>query len=262
VAQSPEARVPLHPETPPLRSDHVPLHPRARAPRGEESLIARLLPSMLTGATAGALAGVIASVIVLAATARSPVPPPITPSITEPPVASPISLTARPSTTLSVESTPVGASVRVDGALVGITPIARIEVEPGSHALALELAGHAPHLANVAITEGERERVAVTLEVAAVVEAPEPRAPRASGGGFSRGPPPRDCYRERTECVRGCESSGTRCEMSCFGCSVCNTSYTSEQCSQMCRQCQDGCERNEDFCTDQCEQQERACEGR
>jgi PEGA domain len=200
---------------------------------------------------------------VLAATARPAVTPPIAPAIPEPPMgASPISLTARPSTTLSVQSTPVGASVRLDGALVGITPIARIEVEPGSHALALELAGHAPHLANVAITEGASERVTVTLEVAAVVEAPEPRAPRTSGGGFSRAPPTRDCYRERTECVRSCESSGTSCEMSCFGCGGCNTSYTSEQCSQMCRQCQDGCERNEDFCTDQCESQERICEGR
>lgn len=50
--------------------------------------------------------------------------------------------TARASGSLNVRTTPEGATVLVDGVDVGCTPVADLQVAPGSHALRIELAGH------------------------------------------------------------------------------------------------------------------------
>ena len=77
---------------------------------------------------------------------------------------------------LSVSSDPPGATLRIGGQPVGVTPWAG-ELTPGHHALELELAGHDPGHADVTLAADHSTEVALTLT---------PRAPDAvaapSGG--------------------------------------------------------------------------------
>ncbi|MEO8258284.1 MAG: PEGA domain-containing protein [Acidobacteriota bacterium] len=66
--------------------------------------------------------------------------------------------------TLTVVSRPDGASVFLDGLLVGTTPISLPEVEPGQHAVRLERDGYRPWTVSVRMAGGQRQRVAASLE--------------------------------------------------------------------------------------------------
>ena len=65
---------------------------------------------------------------------------------------------------LGVDSRPVGASVFVDGKLVGTTPLLLASVEPGQHDVRLEREGYRHWNASVRVAAGERQRIAASLE--------------------------------------------------------------------------------------------------
>jgi hypothetical protein len=65
---------------------------------------------------------------------------------------------------LLVESRPTGALVRVDGTVVGRTPLVFGAVSAGTHSVALEMAGYQPWTTSVAVDGGARTRVAASLE--------------------------------------------------------------------------------------------------
>lgn len=68
------------------------------------------------------------------------------------------------SAVLEVDSRPRGASVFVDGRLVGLTPLVLGDVEPGEHAVRIDLVGHRRWVTSVDVDAGARRRVAASLE--------------------------------------------------------------------------------------------------
>jgi eukaryotic-like serine/threonine-protein kinase len=84
----------------------------------------------------------------------------------------------RPKTTaafvgsLSVVSRPAGATVTLDGRIVGVTPLTLPEVAAGSHAVRLDLAGYLMWSASTQVVAGEQKKVNASLE----------RRERRSGG--------------------------------------------------------------------------------
>ncbi len=73
--------------------------------------------------------------------------------------------------TLSITSTPAGAAIVIDGEDTGEVTPAEIEVEPGTHVVALQLEGREPAEQRVEAGFASRPEVAVEL---AEVQAPEP----------------------------------------------------------------------------------------
>jgi len=73
-------------------------------------------------------------------------------------------IASRTAGALQIVSRPAGAQVSVDGRLVGATPLVLSDVTPGSHTIRLELIGHQPWSSTVAVTVGQRARVAASLE--------------------------------------------------------------------------------------------------
>jgi serine/threonine protein kinase len=65
---------------------------------------------------------------------------------------------------IMVESRPSGASVHVDGRLVGKTPLKLMSVAPGDHAVTLEHDGYQRWTSSVRIVAGKPARVAASLE--------------------------------------------------------------------------------------------------
>ena len=83
------------------------------------------------------------------------------------------SVTEFDATTLTVRSTPPGATVFLDDVEIGVTPLERYRAVPGAYTLRLEAAGYLPGETAVALTDGEKAQVQVSLyeeEAAAVVE--------------------------------------------------------------------------------------------
>ncbi len=77
--------------------------------------------------------------------------------------ATPVPLTGLPAALL-VESRPAGASVFLDGRLIGTTPLSLPSVATGDHAVRIELAGYTQWTSSVRLAGGERRRVAASLE--------------------------------------------------------------------------------------------------
>jgi hypothetical protein len=65
---------------------------------------------------------------------------------------------------LAVESRPVGASVFVDGRVVGTTPMMLPQIGAGSHVIRLEHDGYRRWSSSVRVVSGERNRVTASLE--------------------------------------------------------------------------------------------------
>lgn len=65
---------------------------------------------------------------------------------------------------IAIESRPTGASVFVDGRLVGTTPLVIEDVAVGEHTVRLELATFRPWSSPVTVVGGQRSRVAGSLE--------------------------------------------------------------------------------------------------
>ncbi|MEZ4362094.1 MAG: PEGA domain-containing protein [Kofleriaceae bacterium] len=82
-------------------------------------------------------------------------------------------------TQVEVRSTPMGAEVRIDGELVGLTN-ATFATFPGKHSVEMRLPGHEPETRSVTAIDGKT----VTAEVALrVLGAPAPPPPGDEGGG-------------------------------------------------------------------------------
>jgi hypothetical protein len=62
-----------------------------------------------------------------------------------------------------VESRPAGASVFLDGKLIGTTPL-QLTTDAGDHLVRLEREGYRQWSSTVRIVGGERHRVAASLE--------------------------------------------------------------------------------------------------
>ncbi|WP_437551049.1 PEGA domain-containing protein [Sorangium sp. So ce367] len=90
---------------------------------------------------------------------------------------------------VTVQATPAGAEVTVDGAVVGKAPLAdRVFLDPGEHEIGAKLDGYTPAMRPIAAVAGRAETVVVQLERAPaagvgarpfVVEPTGPVAPRA-----------------------------------------------------------------------------------
>jgi serine/threonine-protein kinase len=91
-------------------------------------------------------------------TARPPVPPKAagaTRSAPKPVVVAP---------SLSIETRPPGARVRVDGRDVGVTPLTVTPLAVGSHSVELQLRGYRQWSSTVTLAAGQRRRLAASLE--------------------------------------------------------------------------------------------------
>ena len=64
---------------------------------------------------------------------------------------------------LSIDSTPDGAEVYVDGAFAGKTPLKTAEIKPGRHVVRVVLTGHTPFEATVEVQAGKTSEVAARL---------------------------------------------------------------------------------------------------
>jgi tetratricopeptide (TPR) repeat protein len=84
----------------------------------------------------------------------------------------------KPKGRLSVRSTPPGAEVRLDGKLIGTTPLQGVEVEVGEHQVSIELSRHYDQSRPVKIEEDREQSVEVTL-------APKPPVLRPGTRPFS-----------------------------------------------------------------------------
>ena len=76
----------------------------------------------------------------------------------------PVTTTAAGPGSLQVLSRPSGATVRLDGRVVGRTPLVISDVRAGSHDVRIELAGFRGWLTSVDVRPGARARVAASLE--------------------------------------------------------------------------------------------------
>jgi hypothetical protein len=80
--------------------------------------------------------------------------------------------------TLSIQSTPSGARVLLDGQLLGVTPY-ESTLSIGAYTLALELDAYAPHGQNIEVRAGERRRLEVDLQREAADVTVQSNAPDA-----------------------------------------------------------------------------------
>ena len=62
-----------------------------------------------------------------------------------------------------VDTRPPGATVLIDGATVGVTPVLVPDVAPGPHRVRIELAGYRPWVTDVTVPAAERVRVGASL---------------------------------------------------------------------------------------------------
>jgi hypothetical protein len=66
--------------------------------------------------------------------------------------------------TITVDSTPRGARVRVDGRLIGTTPLRWPDASPGTHEVQIELAGYRLATVPVLVRAGDAARVSLSLQ--------------------------------------------------------------------------------------------------
>lgn len=264
-----QAYVPEEPRSEPKKSFGESLGEAAQDKAAEVTIdlvwqgFVALLPSVGCGALAGAAAATVTTVVMVNVT-RAPAnqlapEPAQTPAVQAP---APVAVAARG--TLGVDSMPAGARVTLDGRLVGITPIAHLDVEPGTHAVALELAGHEPALANVEVREGGVLQHAVSLvPVTHLPTATVAVAPRSSGGRVApvSSGPTRNCSSERSTCTSRCWSAENRCMPPCGPTSSCS-SFTPDHgaaCRQRVEDCQRTCRQLRQSCDGQCESSYDSC---
>jgi len=65
---------------------------------------------------------------------------------------------------LTVNSNPAGATVRVDGKSIGVTPARASALSVGTHTVTIERAGYKPFTQKVTIKAGATERISISLE--------------------------------------------------------------------------------------------------
>ena len=88
----------------------------------------------------------------------------------------PIRFSLEPVTALlSVTSSPAGATVRLDGKPIGVSPISGATVPPGRHELRVEKAGYEPSIQRINAVAGEPLDIRARLARATAEEVPDPR---------------------------------------------------------------------------------------
>ena len=91
---------------------------------------------------------------------------------------------------ISVRTFPEGAALRVDGSLIGVTPLPRpLRVNAGRHNVEAILAGHAPQVREVDVAGRAEMALELTLEPV-VASAPPPIAAAAGRPAIAPPPPP------------------------------------------------------------------------
>lgn len=65
---------------------------------------------------------------------------------------------------LSVESTPAGATITLDNALMGTTPLTLTKVHSGAHVLDISLKGHSPARQEITLQTGEHQKISSRLK--------------------------------------------------------------------------------------------------
>ena len=196
---------------------------------------------------------------------------------------------------LHVLSTPVDGNVVVDGRFAGVSPIERLDLDPGKHSIVIDAFGYQPYSGTIQIEARGTLNLSVTLaalgiDVAtsgtftgvgtakhavvppsallpanapapAVAAPPATRTPRTSSAAPApRSVPRRDCDGEKSRCRDSCSHAATDCSFSCPGCSSCNTSTGWDECKRQCDTCRSGCEQNTKFCESSCDSQYGSCE--
>jgi TonB family protein len=81
-------------------------------------------------------------------------------------------------------STPFGATVKVDGAAVGQTPLTDFKLKPGSHRVDIEKEGFEPWSGTLAAQPGKRGKVDAQLK--AIVKPPPPTTPKVEAVDTSK----------------------------------------------------------------------------
>lgn len=106
-----------------------------------------------------------------------PEPKPTPPKV----VPAPAPVKAAPSmASVTILTSPSGATVALDGVFVGKSPLRNIDVAPGRHSVALSYSGFDPKVVRLRAVAGESERISETLSKIVVrKKAPEPAAPTA-----------------------------------------------------------------------------------
>ncbi len=211
---------------------------------------------------------------------------------------------ARPATAgpetghLEVTSVPGDGTVTVDGRLVGLTPIDRLDLDPGRHALVIEAFGYQPYAGTITIEAGggasleahlaelgadtrssgqwrgsgsHQARPVPTPSAAApgsTAPAPTPSAKQPATSAKKKKksrprddyePPARDCSGERSSCRSACDDAEFSCTSRCQYCGSCVTSMTWDECNRICNTCKQGCEQNLKFCESSCENRYDSC---
>jgi PEGA domain len=195
---------------------------------------------------------------------------------------------------LHVLSVPIDGNVVVDGRFAGVSPIERLDLDPGKHSVVIDAFGYQPYSGTVQIEPRGTLNLSVTLAALGVdvstsgtftgvgtakhavvppsalipantpapVASPPTRPARTSSAAAPppRSAPRRDCDGEKSRCRDSCSHAATDCSFSCPGCSSCNTSTGWDECKRQCDTCRSGCEQNTKFCESSCDSQYGSCE--
>jgi hypothetical protein len=87
-------------------------------------------------------------------------------------------------TTIAFASVPDGADVRVDGSLIGVTPVS-VEADPGSYGIELRKSGYETWTQNVTVLSGEHKQIDATLQASGSAG-----GQAGAGAGAGTGTPP------------------------------------------------------------------------
>ena len=197
---------------------------------------------------------------------------------------------------LHVSSRPMDGNVVVDGRFVGVAPIDRVDLDPGTHSVVIDAFGYQPYSGTLESSArqaepvgdpgaarrrssydrqrygcGHREargRATLGARARGAPPAKEPTPKPAHSHASSPAPAPahapsrprRDCSGEKSRCQDSCRSASTDCRFSCPGCASCSTSVGWDECNRQCATCKSGCEQNTKFCETGCDSQYNSCE--
>ena len=198
---------------------------------------------------------------------------------------------------LHVLSGPVDGNVVVDGRFAGVSPIERLDLDPGKHSVVIDAFGYQPYSGTVQIEARGTLNLSVTLAALGVdapttgsftgtgtakhavvppsallpangaargsaASVPVTPAPIRKAGASTpaRSAPRRDCDGEKSRCRDSCGHAETDCQFSCPGCSSCLTSVGWDECKRQCDTCRSGCGQNTKFCETSCDSQYSNCE--
>lgn len=201
---------------------------------------------------------------------------------------------------LKVVSVPAEGTVTLDGRFVGVAPLENLDVDPGKHAIVIDVFGYQPYAGIVEVEPRGAAKLSVVLAplggtetttgnvsggTATRVTVPRSALLPGTGGGGPIDPypttpskvpakpdpprapayvppprPRRDCNGENRTCRDGCYRADSDCRFSCPGCTSCLSSVGWDECKRQCDSCRNNCEQNKKFCESSCQSQLSICE--